>query len=110
MVLNAERAGKVPLTSLGEPPKLPQTGLTAKVTSARGSTVALVSETDNSKRGIIEHIPGEMKMVNGLFLRRVVIYSFLRSGLVQITQVFHVSMVADIFISEFPCIIRRLSL
>ena len=109
MVLNAERAGKVPLTSLGEPPKLPQTGLTAKVTSARGSAVALVSETDNSKRGIIEYIPGEMKMINGLFFPSSC-YLFLRSGLVQITQVLHVSMVADIFISEFPCIIRRLSL
>ena len=74
MVLNIEREGKVPLTSLGEPSKFPQTGLTAKVTSAPGSAAALASEMDDNKRVMIEYISRKMEMVSNFAL--VVIYSF----------------------------------
>jgi len=79
MVLNVEREGKVPLTSLGEPFRFPQTGSTAKVTSVRGSTTALASKMDDSKEVMIGYISGKMELVNNFFFLDC--YLFLRGSL-----------------------------
>jgi len=86
MVLNVEREGKVPLTSLGEPSKFPQTGLTAKVTSAPGSAAALASEMDDSKRVMIEYISRKIEMVILLWL----LFIPLCGGLAGMNQILYV--------------------